>query len=47
MPALVAGIRVFLCRDKAWMAGSNQVKPGHDEDSIECRTLFRRALGGF
>jgi hypothetical protein len=29
MPALVAGIHVFLCfrRDKTWMAGT---KPGHD-----------------
>jgi hypothetical protein len=28
MPALVAGIHVFLCGVKTWMAGT---KPGHDD----------------
>jgi hypothetical protein len=33
MPALDAGIHVLLfCRvAKTWMAGSSQVKPGHDD----------------
>jgi hypothetical protein len=29
MPGLVPGIHVFLSA-KTWMAGSSQVKPGHD-----------------
>jgi hypothetical protein len=32
MPGLVPGIHVFTAtwKSKTWMAGSSQVKPGHD-----------------
>ena len=37
MPALVAGIHVFLSiflQSKAWMAGTSQDKPGHDDVEV-------------
>ena len=30
MPGLVPDIHVFLYDAKTWMAGTNQVEPGHD-----------------